>query len=99
MNGSLRIVMFVCSMFEFGRGGVSLFGPNGENFRGRMHLLSVGTVYRGVESAEEALVAYFVVMKVSRKRCTALEVSSVEETLSAYFVVMKVSGRRYLRIL
>ena len=41
----------------------------------------------------------FMVVEVSRKRCTALEVSSVEETLSAYFVVMKVSGRRYLRIL
>ena len=36
---------------------------------------SVEEASHGIESVEEALVAYFVVMEVSRKRCTVLKVS------------------------
>ena len=51
--------------------------------------------YRGsVESVEEALVAYFVLMTVSRKGCMVSEVWNVEAALYKYFVIKKVSRKR-----
>ena len=55
---------------------------------------SVEEALHGLESVEEALVAYFVLMTASRKRCMVSEVWSVEGALYAYFMVKKVSRKR-----